>query len=61
MSQQNRVRKLDVNFALGCGPGTDYPQIHIFHCVLEQTDAITNEVLEPITLVLAYPTVYEIL
>jgi len=26
--------------------------------MLEQTDAITNEVLEPITFVLAYPTVY---
>jgi len=25
--------------------------------MLEQTDAITNEVLEPITFVLAYPTV----
>jgi len=26
--------------------------------MLERTDAITNEVLEPITFVLAYPTVY---
>jgi hypothetical protein len=25
MSRQNRVRKLDSNFAVGCGPGTDYP------------------------------------
>jgi hypothetical protein len=25
--------------------------------MLEQTDAVTNEVLEPITFVLAYPTV----
>jgi len=25
MSRQNRVRKLDRNFALDCGPGTDYP------------------------------------
>jgi hypothetical protein len=25
MSRQNRVRKLDGNFAVGCGPGTDYP------------------------------------
>jgi len=48
---------LDGNFALGCGPGTDYPSIHIFQCMLERTDAITNEVLEPITFVLAYPTV----
>jgi hypothetical protein len=61
MSYQNRVRKLDGNFALDCGPGTDYPQIHIFHCMLEQTDAITNEVLEPITFVLAYRTVYGVL
>jgi len=51
---------LDGNCAVGCGPGTDYPQIHIFHCMLERTDAITNEVLEPITVVLAYPTVPEI-
>jgi len=27
---------LDGNFALGCGPGTDYPQIHIFQCMLER-------------------------
>ena len=26
--------------------------------MLERTDAITNEVLEPITFVLAYPTIY---
>jgi len=26
--------------------------------MLERTDAITNEVLEPFTFVLAYPTVY---
>jgi len=26
--------------------------------MLERTDAITNEVLEPITFVLAYPTVF---
>jgi len=25
MSQQKRVRKLDGNFAIDCGPGTDYP------------------------------------
>jgi len=48
---------LDGNFALGCGQGKDYPQIHIFQCMLERTDAITNEVLEPTTFVLAHPTV----
>jgi hypothetical protein len=46
---------LDGDFAVGCGPGTDYPIIHVFQCMLEQTNAITNEVLEPITFVLAYP------
>jgi len=49
---------LDGNFALVCGTGTDYPQIHIFQCTLEGTDDITNEVLESITFVLAYPTVF---
>jgi hypothetical protein len=44
---------IDGNFALGCGPGTDYPYIHIFECMLERTDAITNEVLEPIMFVVA--------
>jgi hypothetical protein len=34
---------------INCGPGTDYPYIHIFQCMLERTDAITKEVLEPIT------------
>jgi hypothetical protein len=48
---------LDGNCAVGCGPGTDYRYIHVFQCMLERTDAITNEVLEPITFVLAYPTV----
>jgi len=57
MSQQNRVKKQDGNFALGRGPGTDYPEIRIFQCMLERTNAITNEVLEPITFALAYPTV----
>jgi hypothetical protein len=28
--------------------------------MLERTDAITNEVLEPITFVLAYPTVFAV-
>ena len=46
---------LDGNFALGCVPGTDYLQIHKFQRMLERTDVITNEVLEPITFVLAYP------
>ena len=46
---------LDGNFALGCGPGKD---THIFQCMLQRTDAITNEVLEPITFVLAYPSVH---
>ena len=49
---------LDGNFALDCGPGTDYPQIHTFQCMLEGADAITNEVLETITFVLGYPTVF---
>jgi len=49
---------LDGNFALGCGPGTEYPSIHIFRCMLERTNAITNEVLQSATFVLAYPTVY---
>jgi len=46
------------NFAVGCGPGADYPYIHIFQCMIERTDAVTNEVLVPITFVLAYPTVF---
>jgi len=49
---------LDGNFAVGCGPGTDYPSIHIFQCMLERTDSITNEVLEQIAFVLAYPTAF---
>jgi len=49
---------LDGNCAVDCEPGTDYPYIHIFQCMLETTDAITNEVLEPITFLLAYPTVH---
>jgi hypothetical protein len=36
---------LDGNFALGCVPGTDYSKIHLFQYMLEQRDAITNEVL----------------
>jgi hypothetical protein len=51
--------ELDGNFGVGCGPGTDYPQIHIiFLCVLERTGAVTNEVLEQIPFVLAYRTLY---
>jgi len=49
---------LDGNFALGCRPGTDYPKIHKFQCLLERTDGIMNEVLEPITFVLAYLTIH---
>jgi len=48
---------LNGNFALGCAPGTDYSSIRVFQCMLERTDAITNEVLEPVTFVLAYPSV----
>ena len=47
---------LDGNFALDCGSGVDYPLIHIFQCVLERKNAITNEVLGTITFVLAYST-----
>jgi hypothetical protein len=45
--------QMDGNFAVGCGPGTYYPYIHIFQCKLERTDAITNEVLEPVMFVVA--------
>ena len=50
MSRQNRVRMLDGNFAPGRGHVTDYPQIHIFQCMLEQTDvgSRTNYVLSTI-------------
>jgi len=34
--------------------------MHIFQYILERTDAITNEFLEPITFVLAYPTVFTV-
>jgi len=54
MNRQNRVGKLDSNFAVGCGlwawntlPLNTYISLY----------AITNEVLEPVTFVLAYPTV----
>jgi hypothetical protein len=46
------------NFALGYGPGTDCSKIHIFQCMLQRTDDITNEFLEPIMFVLEYPTVF---
>jgi hypothetical protein len=49
---------LDGNYAQGCGPGTDYTFVNILQYMLERTDAVTNEVLEPITFVQAYPTVY---
>jgi len=45
------------NFAVGCRPGTDYPTMRIFQYMLERTDAIKNEVLEPITFFLAHPNV----
>ena len=45
------------NFALGCGPKTDYPYIHIFQYMLERRGGITNNVLEPFSFVLAYPTI----
>ena len=32
--------------------------MHTFQCMLVRTDAVTNEVLEPITFVLAYPTLF---
>ena len=48
---------LDGNFALGRGLATYYPYIRIFQCMLERTDAITKEVLEPIKFAPAYPTV----
>jgi hypothetical protein len=48
----------DGNLAPDCGPGTDCSSTHIIQCVLERIDTITNEVLEPITSILAYPTVF---
>ena len=33
--------------------------ICIFQCMLERTDAIPNKVLEPITFLLAYPTIFK--
>ena len=35
----------------------NYP-VYIFQCMLERTDAIMNEVLEPIMFVLAHSTVH---
>jgi hypothetical protein len=52
---------LDGNFAVGCGPGTDYPLIYIFQSMLERTDAISDEALDPITFVLAYSTLHPVL
>jgi hypothetical protein len=49
---------LDGYFAVSSGPGTDYPLVRIFQCMLKRTDAITNEVLGPVTFVIAYLTVY---
>ena len=48
---------VDGNFPLGCESGMDYPKIHIFVGMLERRYAITKEVLETNTFVLAYPTV----
>jgi len=48
----------DGNFVVGFGPGTDYSYIHMLHCMLERTDAEMNEILEPITFFLPYPTVF---
>ena len=49
---------LDGNFALGCGPGKDCPKYIYFNVRYNEKNVITNKVLEPITFVLAYPTVY---
>ena len=46
------------NFALGCGPKTDYPYIHIIQYMLERKNAKANEVLEPVTFLLVYSTIY---
>jgi hypothetical protein len=46
-----------VTLLLGCGLERITPKYIHYQCMLEQTDAIMNEVLKPITLVLAYPTV----
>jgi hypothetical protein len=48
---------LDGNFAVVCGPGTDYPWIHILQCMLERIDAIVNEFVESIKFVLPYSNV----
>jgi hypothetical protein len=54
---------LDGNSVPGCGPGTGLPlntyTRTVFQCMLERTDAIANEVLEPIKFVLAYPTAHK--
>ena len=34
------------------------PNTNTFQCILERTDAITNEVLEPTNFVVAYRTVF---
>jgi hypothetical protein len=44
---------LDGNFALGCGPGMDYPVYIYFNICYNE-----RGMLEPITFVLAYPTVF---
>jgi len=49
---------LEGNLALGCGPGTHFTKIDIFQYELERTDAIMKTVLEQITFILTYPTLY---
>jgi hypothetical protein len=50
---------LDGNFALGCGPETDYPKIHTYISMYARTNKCYNEQsFEPITFVLAYPTAH---
>jgi hypothetical protein len=53
---------LDGNFVPGCGPETDWPvNTYIsMHATYNEQMLVTNEVLEPITFVLAYPTVSDI-
>ena len=51
----------DCKFALGCGPERIIPKYIYFNVrTLVGTDAITNEVLAPITFVITYPTVQQI-
>ena len=45
---------LDGKLVLGCGP--NYP-LNTYISMYARRDAITNEVLEPYTFILTYPTV----